>query len=158
MRRPRSKAKVVFLGLLLAVVVVVAVVFIAEYMKPRTDVRIGDGVYRARIVRSGAELAKGLSGTTELGAGQAMLFVFPEQKIWSIWMKDMQYPIDVVWFNNKKIVVHIVKNMSPESYPESFTPDKPARYVLELPAGSVESRRIQIDQKAVFDETGGGAL
>jgi len=41
-------------------------------------------------------------------------------------------------------VVHVVESAAPSSYPTAFKPPKPARYVLELPAGSVKRYNIEI--------------
>ncbi len=65
----------------------------------------------------------------------------------------MKYPIDIVWLDKDKKVVYIVKNAPPESYPyENFTPKQDARYVLELPAGTVSKKSIAIGKEAMFDE------
>ena len=68
-------------------------------------------------------------------------------------MKDMNYPIDIVWLDKDKKIVYIVKNAPPESYPyETFVPKQDARYVLELPAGTVGPKSIVIGKEAAFDE------
>ncbi len=104
---------------------------------------IADQHYHATVLRTEAELQKGLSGTKSLPDDQAMLFVFPYSNQWSIWMKDMNYPIDIVWLDARSQVVHTVKNAQPSSYPERFTPGVSARYVIELSSGTVE--RIGIE-------------
>jgi uncharacterized membrane protein (UPF0127 family) len=68
-------------------------------------------------------------------------------------MKDMNFPIDIIWLDKDKKVVYIVKNAPPESYPyEHFEPKEEARYVLEVAAGTVEDKKIMIDAPATFDE------
>jgi uncharacterized membrane protein (UPF0127 family) len=58
-----------------------------------------------------------------------------------------------VWLDKEKKVVYIVKNAQPEGYPQQdFTPKQDARYVLELPAGTVSSKSIIVGKSAVFDE------
>lgn len=78
---------------------------------------------------------RGLSGRESLPENRGMLFVFPEEGIYGFWMKDMRFSIDILWLSSSGEVVHIVESVTPESYPESFTPEKAALYVLELPAG-----------------------
>jgi uncharacterized membrane protein (UPF0127 family) len=73
-----------------------------------------------------------------------MLFVFPEDGLYSFWMKDMLISIDILWISADGEIVHIVERVSPESYPEHFVSESPARYVLELPAGYVGSRGISV--------------
>lgn len=136
----------------MTLVIIAAVAVIAPQLTPRVAVRIGDGVYNARLAETPAQLERGLSGTKHLGSNEGMLFVFDHDAKWSIWMKDMNFPIDIIWMDQDKKVVHIVKNASPDNYPqERFTPKSDARYVLEVPAGSVDARSININGTAHFD-------
>ena len=122
-------------------------------LRQHTALRLGDGVYQTWVSKTSAEREKGLSGTNKLHDDQAMLFVFGSDDKWSIWMKDMKYPIDIVWLNKDKKVVYIVKNAPPESYPyETFTPKEDARYVVELPAGTTDKKKVEIGKEAAFDE------
>ena len=139
--------------LVLALVGAAAYYILLPQIQPHVNVHIGDGVFATRVVRTPAEREKGLSDTLNLRSDQAMLFVYDSDDKWSIWMKDMKYPIDIVWLDKDKKVVYIVKNAPPESYPyESFTPKEKARYVLELPAGTVSQKKIVIGEDAAFDE------
>jgi uncharacterized protein len=122
-------------------------------LQSHVSVHIGDGVFATRIAKTPAEREKGLSGTGELRSDQAMLFIYESEGKWPIWMKDMKYPIDIVWLNQNKEIVYIVKNAPPESYPyEQFIPKQDARYVLELPSGTVGKKSITIGKTAEFDE------
>jgi uncharacterized membrane protein (UPF0127 family) len=64
-----------------------------------------------------------------------LLFVFDEPGLHGIWMKDMRFPIDILWLDDAFQVVDVRKNVAPDSYPTVFKPTKPARYVLEVTAG-----------------------
>lgn len=105
--------------------------------------------YHITVMRTDAEREKGLSGTDSLPEGQAMVFAFPSDKQWGIWMKEMNYPIDIVWLNSDREVVHTVKNAQPSSYPDTiFRPDVDSRYVIELPSGTIERTGITKGQPA----------
>ena len=54
-------------------------------------------------------------------------------------MKEMRFPIDVVWLNKDKKIVTIQKNMQPSSYPKIYYPVEDARYVIEFNVGTVSS-------------------
>lgn len=142
-------------------IIVLALVLIAAtalyvlwpQLQPHATVRIGDGVFAARVANTHETREKGLSGTQSLRPEEAMLFVYDTDSRWSIWMKDMNYPIDIVWLNSKKEVVYIVKNAAPESYPyENFAPKQDARYILEFAAGTVDRKKIIVGKEAAFDE------
>lgn len=78
---------------------------------------------------------KGLSGYKKIGVKEGMLFIFPIQGLYGFWMKDMEFPIDIIWFNDERKVVDVWENAAPSSYPEVRVPSTPAKYVLEVKAG-----------------------
>lgn len=93
---------------------------------------LGDIVLFVDVADNPAERAKGLSGRTELQDGRGMLFVFPEAGNHGIWMKDMNFGIDILWLDGEGKVLAIKDNAIPESYPEVFRPTDQATYVLEM--------------------------
>lgn len=109
----------------------------------RTSISLGSGVVSARIVSDSISQAKGLSGTEKLDENEGMLFAFSEPDKYGFWMKDMKYPIDIIWMNEKKEVFHVEACVPIESYPKVLSPDEPARYVLEVPCGWSEKNSIQ---------------
>ena len=66
-------------------------------------------------------------------------------------MKDMNYPIDIIWLNENKKFVHIVENAEPSTYneehpskSESFTPGELSRYVIEGISGTIERTGLKV--------------
>jgi len=87
--------------------------------------------------------SRGLSGRESLESNTGMLFVFENQRENNcFWMKDMKFSIDMVWMNEKKQVLNVAENVSPDTYPESFCPAEPAKYGLEINAGSATQAGI----------------
>jgi uncharacterized membrane protein (UPF0127 family) len=68
-------------------------------------------------------------------------------------MKDMSNSFDIVWTDQNKKIVYIVKNASPTTYPVTYTPNSLARYVIGLPAGTVDNKSIMLNGNATFDVT-----
>lgn len=100
------------------------------------------------LADSPEERKQGLSGTERLRDLEGKLFLFDTADKHGIWMKDMNYPIDIVWIDEDFSIVHIVSNASPDSYPKTiFYPDTPARYVLEVNALFVDNYQLEIGQK-----------
>ncbi|RLE03514.1 MAG: hypothetical protein DRJ11_04065 [Candidatus Aminicenantes bacterium] len=98
------------------------------------------------------ERQRGLMFREELAANEGMLFIFEEDGLYSFWMKNMKFPLDILWLDKNKKIVHIEENVPPcqaEPCP-SYTPSLPARYVLELKAGSVKSHSLQLFQQVEF--------
>lgn len=113
---------------------------------------IGATTVQASIADSLPERIKGLSDTPYLPDGIVKLFAFGAEGEHSIWMKDMNYPIDIIWVAKAGQIVHIKKDVAPETYPESFASPKPAWYVIETPAGFVEKSGIKIGDEVVVPE------
>lgn len=117
---------------------------------PLHNVSFEQKTFKVRIADSPEERGQGLSGTEPLKDNEGMLFLFDSNGFWGIWMKDMNYPIDIIWLNERKSVVHIEQNISPQTYPRTFMPPVPARYVLELKADATEKYGIKQGDQADF--------
>lgn len=147
----RDKLTIGLVAVAVVLVGVIGVQVVQRLATPRLMVVAGDGVFRTMVADTPTERNVGLGNTAHLGQDEAMLFVFDSSDMWAIWMKDVEYPIDVVWLNDQKQVVYIVKNMPPDSYPKQFVPDAAARYVLELPAGTVDRKAIKPQTTVRFE-------
>lgn len=84
----------------------------------------------------------GLGGRTDLADDRGMLFIFESPSKHPFWMKDMNFPIDMVWIGEDKVVKAVHSDVSTSSYPDLFTPPEPVMYVLELSAGKAERSGI----------------
>lgn len=109
-----------------------------------TEVRVGNSIFMAGVATTNEETMRGLSGTKALKENQAMLFVFDREDKWGIWMKDMNFSIDIVWINKDRKISYIREGISPDTYPQIFYPPDMVLYVLELPSGAVERVGIKI--------------
>lgn len=95
---------------------------------------------------------RGLSGRESLLPNQVMLFIFDEPSQYGIWMKDMKFPLDILWLDQSKRIIFIQESVSPETYPEVFAPDLPAKYVLEAKSGFVAENKLKIGSEIYFSE------
>lgn len=135
--------RILFDILILIVVIIIVVLVYYNYQEQILRVFIGDQPSKMYvestpisviIADDPAEHMRGLSGVEKLDEFQGMLFVFPQEDHYGMWMKDMLFPIDILWINNESRIVHIEENISPDTYPETFVSDHPARFVLETNA------------------------
>ena len=92
---------------------------------------------------------KGLGGRTHLDSNSGMLFVFEEPTVPSFWMKNMRFPIDIIWISHEKQIIGVETEVRPESYPQTFSPSAPVKYVLEVNGGWTEQNSVEI--KGVVD-------
>ena len=143
---------VLLAGGFVLVLVALAASFMATQFKPTTEVRIGSSVYALWVADTQTELTKGLSGVEGLALNGGLLMEFSTDGLHGIWMKDMNIPLDIVWLDKNKVVVYMVKNAQPENPTATvYAPKVNARYVLELPAGSIVQSGIKNGTKAEFN-------
>lgn len=116
---------------------------------PTTTLSIGGTQIVAEIAATPAEQEQGLSGRDGLLPMHGMFFVFNHPDRWGIWMKDMKFPIDILWADENGRVITLEQNVSPETYPKSFYPQASALYVVELPAGFAAAHDIAIGSQIV---------
>ncbi len=83
-----------------------------------------------------AEHVLGLSDRSTLEPDSGMLFIFQEKRIRKIWMKNMHFPIDIIWIENEK-VVQVTRNCKPNGATPSkmYSSTLPVDNILEVNAG-----------------------
>jgi uncharacterized protein len=106
--------------------------------------RIGSNTYKLEVARKDAERNKGLMDRDSLDADRGMIFVFSEQKIVTFWMKNVKFPLDIVFLDSHGGIVAI-KQMKPmdETGVDSLLP---ARYAIELKEGTAKAENLRIGQ------------
>jgi uncharacterized membrane protein (UPF0127 family) len=110
----------------------------------RNDTTISAGVnsINAELAKTDEQKSTGLGGRSCIGANQGMLFVFKESASYSFWMKDMKFPIDIIWINENKTVNKVIAGLAPSTYPKAYNNTQPAKYVLEIRSGSARQLNI----------------
>lgn len=121
-----------------------------NYANYTSRIKIKDTSVNVEIVKTAEAQARGLSGRENLQEDEGMLFDFEKPDVYYFWMKDMKFPIDIIWFDENRKIIYIEKNITPESYPQSFGPDQNAKYVLEVVSGFTEKYNIKIGDEIVF--------
>lgn len=136
-----------------AILVALVASFLVQSFRPTIQVKVASGVYHTWMATTEASRVQGLSGVEVLPPGGGLLMDFKEEGKWGIWMRDMEIPLDIVWISKDKTAVYIVKNASPDlGTDKSFYSKSMARYVLELPAGSVDKSAIRVGSRVTFNE------
>lgn len=144
------KQKVILIAVI-AIVAVLTVYFSIQLAKENNKVCFNNSCFNVEIAKTEAERAQGLMYQDYLAEYNGMLFIFQEEGIYSVWMKNTQIPLDIVWINKNKEVVYIKENAQPcaEQCPY-MTPDKPAMYVLEINSGLSKSTGINVGKILEF--------
>lgn len=92
--------------------------------------------------------ARGLSGRESLGENEGMLFLFSIKAKYSFWMKNMNFPLDIIWLIDKKVVGFNENVPAPAGNSilnlPTYSPPETINGALELNAGSVKKFGIKI--------------
>jgi uncharacterized membrane protein (UPF0127 family) len=109
------------------------------------------------VAESFGSKALGLMFRKSLPHGSAMLFIFDKPGKHGIWMPFMRFPIDIVFLDSRKRVVGLHERAKPISFRSGKTwkvyyPDEPAKYVIELPAGTVKRKKIAAGKTCCFSK------
>lgn len=135
----------------LAVTLAALAVSACTHDSPRVTVQFpGAPPLQAEVADEPAERERGLMFRAGLAPGEAMLFVFPDEQRWGFWMKNVQFPIDIVWLSANGTVVHVWQ--APPCLAEPCPiqePPGPALYVVEVPAGFSANHSIVSGTAAV---------
>jgi uncharacterized membrane protein (UPF0127 family) len=111
----------------------------------QVNVTVNGMVLIADIAATDEQRIKGLSVKDSLAENEAMLFVYDNEAEHTFWMKDMKFPIDIIWIDTDKTVVHIEHNLQPcssEFLCQSYKPIDDSLYVLETVSGFAEKHDI----------------
>jgi uncharacterized membrane protein (UPF0127 family) len=127
---------------------------LAETKFPKGTVKLDDVTLDVQVAETDAQKTRGLMFQKQLPYDQGMIFVFNNEQIVPIWMLNMQFPLDIIWFDAEGNVVHIKKNVPPCKSPLETVActvenggAKNAKYVLEVTAGFVDKFNITENSK-----------
>jgi uncharacterized membrane protein (UPF0127 family) len=96
--------------------------------------------------------AMGLMFRESIAPGRGMLFIHPTVGVYPFWMKNTLIPLDMIWIDENKRIVHIKQHVPPcraDPCP-SYDPAVPSRYVLELGGGQAAVHRVRVGDHVVF--------
>ena len=120
----------------------------------RVNVTVNGLVLVADISVTNEQRTKGLSVKDGLAENEAMLFVFDNEAEHTFWMKDMKFPIDIIWIDSDKTIVHIEHNLQPCGYGvlcPTYKPGQDSFYVLETVGGFAEKHDVLQGTRVQFE-------
>ncbi len=122
-------------------------VFKDEIIKKRISIYNKDFNITSYVAESVGEKTRGLSVFDSLDYNESMLFVFNNSDFHPFWMKDMNFPIDIIWLNEDKEIVFIKQNAKPKDFPKTYMPTKKNMYTIEFKEGFVSKNNLEIGDK-----------
>lgn len=112
-------------------------------------IKINENILLVDIADDECKKILGLSGKESL-IEDGMLFIFENIGNYGFWMKDMNFPIDILWINEYFEIIGIEKDLSPNTYPKFFGTEYLAKYVLEVPANYSDKNKIKVGDEIIF--------
>ena len=114
-------------------------------------IKVDDVPLQVQIADTEPRRVRGLMFQDQLPLDQGMIFVFQQSGLHSLWMLNMQFSLDMIWFDQDGKVVHIEKDVPPcknvleITTCQSIIPEGESVYVLEVTSGFVENNNITKD-------------
>lgn len=173
MSRKKSKPKkpqwqVYAYSLLIVLFVIVVIVLNTGSSKPPAPVKdipfredatlsfIRDGdlldTITIEIVEKPAEIQRGLMFRESMREDRGMLFIFPQSKVQSFWMRNTHIPLDIIFINGAREILKIARHTKPLT-DTPIVCERPAKYVLEVNAGFAEEYDIQPGDRISWELT-----
>ena len=116
---------------------------------PVGTIKIDDIVLSVKIADTDANMARGLMFEEKLPYDKGMLFVFDKPETRSMWMLNMQFHLDIIWFDENQNVIGIEKHVPPcmttievVTCRENGVSHDNAKYVLEVTSGFIDNFNI----------------
>jgi uncharacterized protein len=105
------------------------------------DTEGGERLFTVEIAETPEQQARGLMFRQQMDRDHGMLFVFPETRRTSFWMRNTPMPLDLVFIGEDGRVVSIEQGEPFSERP--IGPAEPVRFVLEIGAGIAHETGIQ---------------
>jgi uncharacterized membrane protein (UPF0127 family) len=121
----------------------------AEKTASAPTVTVGQASFTVELAVTQAQWSQGLSRRPTMAAGTGMLFVFEQESHQAFWMKDMRFPLDLVWIDAQCTVVDISSDVPPPEPGQplndlpTYAPSAPVVYVLEINAGEARAAGLR---------------
>ncbi|MDH3311827.1 MAG: DUF192 domain-containing protein [Nitrosopumilus sp.] len=114
-------------------------------------IKLDDVLIDVQIADTDVKRNRGLMFEEQMPYDQGTLFIYEESGNYSFWMYNMQFALDIIWFDDKGNVVHIKQDVPPcatePEYCTVYDPGVDAFYVFETTAGFVDKFGITEDSK-----------
>jgi uncharacterized protein len=116
----------------------------------RAEVRFPNGhLVVAEIADTPERWQKGYMFRNEVREGEGMVFLFPQPDLHSFWMKNTLVPLDIIWMDDAKTILHIEPNTPPcKADPcPTYGPVRKTSAVLEVRAGTAAAQGLRVGDR-----------
>jgi uncharacterized protein len=107
---------------------------------------------RVEVADDAAEQAKGLMYRSALGEDRGMLFVYPDERELSFWMKNTLIPLSIAYIDSEGRIVDILDMKPLDDRPPHYVSSEPVQYALEVNKGFFEKRGVEEGDRVELPE------
>jgi hypothetical protein len=108
---------------------------------------------KVEVMVKDEDRAMGLMFRPSLPLDRGMLFVFGASEFHGIWMKNCRFPIDILWLDEERRIVHLAEGVPPCAADPCpvYAPLRRASYVVELNAGQARREKALVGASLGFE-------
>lgn len=147
-----------FIGITLALTATGYFYYIEFYQQQDKDTLIFKTIneevkIKVEYARTPDEWARGLSGREKLGAREGLLFIFPQEQRLAFWMREVKFPLDIIFINKDKRIVDLVTMQPCKADPcPTYTSRVPSLYVVEVNSGFAQRNGFGVTDQVILPE------
>jgi len=105
--------------------------------------------FKIEFAETDYETQTGLMYRKGMEKDQAMLFIFPEEAMHSFYMKNTEFPLDILYIKEDLKIASLQENAQPLNE-AGLTSKVPVKYVLEVNSGLAEALGISVGDSISF--------
>lgn len=103
---------------------------------------------RVEVADNLAEQEKGLMYRTALGEDRGMLFIYPDERPLSYWMRNTLIPLSIAYIDSKGRITDILDMKPLDDTAPHYNSSEPAQYALEVNQGFFDERGVKVGDHA----------
>lgn len=116
--------------------------------RPLTTLRVDGHEIRVEVADDAAERKRGLMHRDSLPEDEGMLFVYPEERTLSFWMRNTNIPLDIAFLDRRGTIVDI-QSMDAQT-DRLYESRQPAMYALEMNRGWFGDHGVSVGDRVEF--------
>ncbi len=152
--KPLNKKRIIFLALMALMLISGAMLFNTPKQSEVIEVRFPSGAkLQAEVADTPEKLLFGLAFRESLPEDGGMIFLFEKSGLHKVWTKGFQFPVDVIWVDESKQIIHVKEAAQPcitDPCVWHGPPPENARYVIEANVGFAERAEAIVGTELIF--------
>jgi uncharacterized protein len=132
--------------LILGIILLILLILEIDSITSSPNANLNGHIFSLYLAKTSNDQEIGLAKFNKISDNQGMLFLFPKSGYYSFWMKNMKFPIDIIFISGNRIV-DIFQNVPVQKTNNNlptYTTGEKADKVLEINAGLTNKYKIKL--------------